>query len=376
MTALIFMVVALIAIILYLYFHRRREKTTSFQPYLESLVALLDSDDELAMKRLKEAVNVNSDLFDAYIRLGDLYRKKGDPGRAMQIHQSLTARPTLKKHEEKKLYYALAQDALAASRPNRAISFLKEILKIDKKDNHAYDLILRIYEDMGNYNDCITVYEEGAFKPKNESRRAFYYAALARDKMEKTQEGDHEGEKEANNLLRKSLRIHPDSITGMYYTGNFFERENELKKAREYYLRIINQHPEYAFLIMPHFEKVSFELGAFNDIIPIYEKIAAQDPRNFSVGFALAKLYEKKNDVESAHDVYLKLAELFPRSVLAKIRLLKLKTEDEAILEALDEIEDTLCGQEYRCSNCGNIKKDFTFLCEQCHAIESFSPVL
>ncbi|MGB7055757.1 MAG: hypothetical protein WBE28_10600, partial [bacterium] len=141
MTALIFIVVALIAIVLYLFFHRRREKTTAFQPYLEALVALLDSDDELAMKRLKEAVNVNSDLFDAYIRLGDLYRKKGDPGRAMQIHQSLTARPTLKKHEEKKLYYALAQDALAASRPNRAISLLKEILKIDKKDNHAYNLI-------------------------------------------------------------------------------------------------------------------------------------------------------------------------------------------------------------------------------------------
>lgn len=376
MTALIFIVVALIAIVLYLFFHRRREKTTAFQPYLEALVALLDSDDELAMKRLKEAVNVNSDLFDAYIRLGDLYRKKGDPGRAMQIHQSLTARPTLKKHEEKKLYHALAQDALAASRPNRAISFLKEILKIDKKDNHAYNSILKIYEDMGNYSDCIAVYEEGAFKPKNESRRAFYYAALARDKMEKIQEGDHEGEKEANNLLRKSLRIAPDSITGMYCTGNFFERENELKKAREYYLRIINQHPEYAFLIIPHFEKVSFELGAFNDIIPMYEKIAAQDPRNFSVGFALAKLYEKKSDVESAHDVYMKLAELFPRSVLPKIRLLKLKTEDESILEALDEIEDTLCGQEYKCSNCGHTKTDFTFLCEQCHAIESFSPVL
>jgi lipopolysaccharide biosynthesis regulator YciM len=376
MTALIFIVVALIAIILYMYFHRRHEKTTAYQPYLESLVALLDSDDDLAMKRLKEAVNVNSDLFDAYIRLGDLYRKKGDPGRAMQIHQSLTARPTLKKHEEKKLYYALAHDALAASRPNRAISFLKEVLKIDKKDKQAYDMILKIYEDMGNYSDGITVYEEGSFKPKDENRRAFYYAALARDRMEKTKEGDQEGEKEVVNLLRKALRIDPDSITGMYYTGMFFERENEPKKARDYYLRIIDQHPEYAFLIIPHLEKVSFELGSFNDIIPIYEKISVHDPRNFSVGFALASLYEKKNDVESARDVYMKLAELFPRSVLPKLRMLKLKAEDETVLEALDDIEGTLCGQEFKCNNCGNIRDDFAFLCEQCHAIESFSPVL
>jgi lipopolysaccharide biosynthesis regulator YciM len=376
MTVLILIVVALIAIILYLYFYRQRGKTTAYHPYLESLIALLENDDDLAMKRLKEAVNIDSDLFDAYLRLGDLYRKKGDAARAMQIHQSLTARPTLKKHEEKKLYYALAQDALDASRPNRAISFLKEIVKIDKKETNAYKLILRIYEDMRNYSDCINVYEEGVFKSKDENRRAFYYASLARDKMEKLPEGDQEGEKEVLNLLRKSLRIASDSIAGTYYMANFYERENDPKKAREHYLKIINQHPDYAFLIIPHLEKVSFELGSFNDIIPIYEKITTQHPKNFSVAFALADLYEKKSDVDAAREVYLKLVELFPRSALPKIRLLKIKTEDETLLSALDEIEENFCGQEYKCSNCGNTRSDFSFLCEKCHAIESFAPVL
>jgi lipopolysaccharide biosynthesis regulator YciM len=158
--------------------------------------------------------------------------------------------------------------------------------------------------------------------------------------------------------------------------GNFFEKKNDLKKARENYLRIINEHPECAFLIIPHFEKVSFELGSFNDIIPIYEKISAKDPKNFSVGFALASLYEKKNDLEAAEEVYLKQSDLFPRSVLPKIRLLKLKTVDEPTLTALDEIETALWRQEFRCRNCGNMRVDFSFLCEKCHAIESFSPVL
>ncbi len=376
MTVLIFIVFALIAITLYMYFHRRQEQKPAFQPYLESLIALLDKDDDLAIKKLKEAVNLNSDLFDAYLRLGDMYRKKGDAARAMQIHQSLTARPTLKKHEEKKVYFALARDALAASRPNRAISFLKEILKIDKKDNDAYSMILKIYEDMQSYSECISIYEDGTFKPKYENRRAFYYAALAHDKMGKVQEGDSEGEKEIVNLLRKSLRVASESITGMYYMGNFFERLNDLKKAHDYYIRIINQRPEFAFLIIPHLEKVSFELGSFNEVITLYEDIVARDPRNFSVGFALADVYEKKNDVEAARAIYQSLAELFPRSVLPKIRLLKLRTTDEPISSALDEIENTVCAQEYKCSNCGNVRADFTFLCEKCHAIESYSPVL
>ncbi|MDH4210833.1 MAG: tetratricopeptide repeat protein [candidate division WOR-3 bacterium] len=376
MTVLIILVVALIAMTLYLYFHRQREKKTAYHPYLDALIALLDNNEELAMKRLKDAVSVDSDLFDAYVRLGDLHRKRGDPVRAMQIHQSLTARPTLKKHEEKKLYYALAQDALAAKRPNRAISFLKEILKIDNKDNNAYGLILRIYEDMGSYGDCIGVYEEGKFAPKNDYRRAFYYAMLARDKLEKLGEEDQEKEKEVSNLLRKALRIAPDSITATFYMGNFFERKGDAGKARESYLKIINEHPEYAFLVIPHFERTSFELGSFNDIIPIYERTVAKYPGNFSVGFALANLYEKKNDMDAAQGLYIKLAEQFPRSILPKIRMSKLKTDDDAILSALSEMEELVYAAEYTCNNCGNMRRDFSFLCEKCHAIESFSPVL
>lgn len=376
MTVLVIIVVALMAMVLYLYFHRQREKKTAHLPYLESLIALLDNNEDLAMKRLKEAVNLDSDLFDAYLRLGNLYRKRGDSVRAMQIHQSLTARPTLKKHEEKKLYHALAQDALEAKRPNRAVSFLKEILKIDNKDNDAYGLILSIYEDMGSYNDCIVVYEEGKFVSKNDYRRAFYYAMLAQSKFEKLTGEDHETEKEILGLLKKSLRIAPDSITGTFFLGNFFESTGDVRKARENYLKIINEHPEFAFLVIPHFERASFELGSFNDIIPIYEKIFSADPKNFSVAFALADLYEKKNDIDSAQDVYTKMAEQFPRSVLPRIRSLRLATSEETIASKLRDIEATVGVREYSCSNCGNIRLDFTFLCEKCHAIESFSPLL
>ena len=376
MTVLIIIVVALIAMTLYLYFHRQREKKTGHSPYLEALAALLDNKEEHAMKKLKEAVSLDSDLFDAYLRLGNLYRKRGDPAHAMQIHQSLTARPTLKRHEEKKLYHALALDALDAKRPNRAISFLKEILKIDNKDNDAYGLILRIYEDMGSFGDCIGVYEEGKFAPKNDYRRAFYYAMLARDKLNSLNEGDGEKEKEIANLLRKALRIAPDSISGTFYMGNLFERRGDVKKARESYLKIIDEHPEYSFLVIPHLERVSFELGSFSDIIPIYEKIVAKYPTNFSVAFALANLYEKKNDIDAARGLYTKLVEQFPESVLPKIRLLQLQTDDESFSVALEDIERTLCTKEYSCSNCGNTKPGFSFLCEKCHAIESFSPVL
>lgn len=376
MILLIIIVIALIALVLYFYFQRQREKITGYIPYLEALLALLENKEELAMKKLKETVGIDSNLVDAYVILGDLYRERGDISRAIQIHQSLTVRPTLRKHEEKKVYYALVKDVLQANRPNKAVSFLKEILKIDKKDKKARTLILKIYEDMENYGDCISFYEEGRFRPKEERRRAFYYASMANNKLKNLTENNSDLEKESLNLLRKALKISTHSLTALCYLGNYFEQKGDLNKAQEYYLRIITQHPKHAFLIIPKFEKVYFELGAFDEIIPIYEKIFQENPKNFSVGFALADLYEKKNDAESAKGVYRKLSDLYPKSVLPKLYSLKLMTEDKVIKKGIAEIEKNLRRKEFRCNNCGYEMQKFSFICPRCHAIESFLPYL
>jgi len=375
-TALTIIVVALIALVLYLYFHRRREKITAYKPYIEGLVALLENNGDLAMKKFKETVNIDSDLVDAYIRLGDLYRKKGDVSRAIQIHQSLTVRPTLKTHEEKKIYYALVQDMLDTSRHNKAISLLKEILKIDKKDRNAQELVLRIYEDMENYGDCIALYEEGAIKPKETKKHAFYYASFANMKMNNLTGDNPDAERTIVNLLRRALKISETSLSALYHLGNYFGQKGDLKKAKEFYLKLITHHPDYAFLIIPKFEKVYFELGLFDKMIPVYEKIFLDNPNNFSVGFALADLYEKKNDIESAKEVYRKLSEKYPKSILPQLRLLRSMVEDESMKERISEIEHTVSYKHFKCSACGFDTEKFTFLCPQCHTAESFLPYL
>jgi lipopolysaccharide biosynthesis regulator YciM len=376
MSVLIILIVALIALVLYLYFHRRREKMTGYIPYIEGLIALLENNGNLAMKKFKEAVTIDSDLVDAYIRLGDLYRKNGDVSRAIQIHQSLTVRPTLKTHEEKKIYFALVQDMLDTNRYNKAISLLKEVLKIDKKDKSAQQLVLRLYEDMENYVDCINLYEEGGIKPKQNKKHAFYYASLAKTKL-KNITGDSPGrEKEIVNLLKKALKISENSLTALYHLGNYFEEKGDLKKAKEYYNKLITHHPDYAFLIIPKFEKVYFELGSFDKIIPVFEKIFNDNPDNFSVGFALADLYEKKNDIESAAGVYRKLSEKNPKSVLPQLRLLRSMVKDESMEESIGAIEDTMSYKYFKCSKCGFETEEFSFLCPQCHTVESFLPYL
>ncbi|UCC12954.1 MAG: tetratricopeptide repeat protein [candidate division WOR-3 bacterium] len=376
MMVLIILIIALSALVLVLYLYRRRDRAAGYTPYIEGLVALLEKNDSVAMKKLQEAVNTDSDLVDAYVRLGDLYRKKGDVSRAIQIHQSLTVRPTLKKHEEKRIYYALVEDLFAMSRHNKAVAFLKEILKIDKKDTRARELILKIYEDMESYGDCIALYEEGHFKKKSDRRHAYYYAALAHNKLRTMPDVEPEEEKEAVNLLKKALRISPDSLSALYYFGKYYEQKGDLKRAREYYGKIMRLHPQHAFMIINAFEKVMYELDLFDEIFPIYEQIFTDDPKNFTVGVALANLYEKKNDKEQMQEIYRKLTDVFPESILPKLRQIRMSVDDNQVIDTVIQVERAVYQKNLTCSNCGHSISKFSLLCPKCGSLESLLPSL
>jgi lipopolysaccharide biosynthesis regulator YciM len=376
MTALIIIIIALVAFILYLLFYPRKKKIFSHQPYLEALAALLDNNDDLAVKKLKEAVNIDTNLVDGYIKLGNLYRKKGDRQRAIQVHQSLTVRPTLKKDEEKKVYYALVDDYVADKRPNKAISFLKEILKIDKNDRQARTTLLNIYEDTGNYADCIAAYEEGGPEFRDERRRAFYYAAMANSRAKEPASDEPPDEKDIVNLYRKALKILPDSIAGLYYMAEYMKTAGDLKKVKDNCLKLVHRYPDFTFLVQHNLEKVLYDLGSFDEIVTLYERIFSQNPRNFTVGFALADLNEKKNEIESAKDIYRKLGDIYPRSLKPKLRLLKLTAEDKQLKRELNDIDKSITDAKYVCSVCHFESNRFAFICPRCHALESLYPAL
>jgi len=377
MSFLLILPVALIAIILYLYFRPHKDKTITQVQYLDGLIALLDNNEELAIKKLKEAINIDTDLTDAYIRLGNLYRKKGDIERAIQIHQSLTVRPTLKKDEEKKVYFALIQDYIAANRPNKSIAFLKEILKIDKNDKAAWIMVIRTYEDLQNYQDCVTAFEENSGTEfRDQKRYAFCLASLGAAKLKEVTAEDPNIEKEAYNTLKKALRVHSESLAGIYYLAEYYRTREEFKKVRELYYKIINQLPDHAHLIIPGLEKVLYDLGSFDEIIPLYENIFRNNPKNFTVGFALASLYEKKNDLEAARDIYRKISEIYPKNIVSRLNLLRLATEDKNVRKELADVIKIHSELKYSCQSCGYTTIKYAFNCPKCHALESFLPSL
>jgi hypothetical protein len=119
-----------------------------------------------------------------------------------------------------------------------------------------------------------------------------------------------------------------------------------------------------------------YELDLFDEIFPIYEQIFTDDPKNFTVGVALANLYEKKNDKERMQEVYHKLTDVFPESILPKLRQIRMSVDDNQVIDTVIQVERAAYQKKLTCSNCGHSTSKFSLLCSKCGSLESLLPSL
>ena len=75
-----------IAVIITLVLRRKRsQKSRSAGLYINALKDLIRGDEDSAFGQLKKVVREDTGNIDAYLRLGDIFRRRGEPARALQM---------------------------------------------------------------------------------------------------------------------------------------------------------------------------------------------------------------------------------------------------------------------------------------------------
>src|SRR5919204_5137107 len=79
------------------WFDRRRARESPH--YLLGLNFLVANQIDLAIEELSRAATLDADALEVHMILGNLYREKGQVGKAITVHQNLLQRPNLSKLE-------------------------------------------------------------------------------------------------------------------------------------------------------------------------------------------------------------------------------------------------------------------------------------
>lgn len=354
---------------------RTQKRRVSHAPrfYTEGLRALVDGDDQVAFERLKAVVTEDSSNLDAYLKLGDLLRKRGRLDRAIRVHEELTIRLGLSKSDSTAVHKALAQDYLAAEDLNLAESSLRKLLQIDKEHRWASEQLIRVLERKGNFEEAYDLRRSELKRTgQSDGHQLALYKTLRGVKIDEAGKGH-----EARVLYKDALGLDEKCLPAMLYLGDSYWREQRHADAIEWWTKFAETEPHAAYMVFERLRKAYFEMGRYGEISQIYDKTLEADPANTGALLGLAELALKKGELDNALAQFRHILDADNDSVAARAGIVRVLIEQKKIPDAAGEIDELLETAPFRhrgytCERCGYRTTDPMWHCPKCQSVDSF----
>ena len=137
---------------------RRRLRETPH--YMLGLNCLVDNQIDQAVEELTRATSTETDALEIQMILGNLYRQKGQVGRAITVHQGLLQRPDLRPIEHAHVLLCLGLDYRHGGFIDRALETFQEVVRLDPKNRYAFVNLQKLYEDQQQWADAAAIREK------------------------------------------------------------------------------------------------------------------------------------------------------------------------------------------------------------------------
>ena len=372
--SIVIAIVVIFFIILFFWSKAKREKRkVSPKLYTDALKALLAGDEKLAFQRFKDVARGDPNNVDAYLKLGDLFRKRKKFDKALQVHKELTLRPSLSSEEKSEILKSLAEDYIASENHQKAISVLEELYRTNEDDLWVNNKLISEYEETQRWGEAFEL-KKKLSKHKDDGVNkilALYKVFWGKDRADKDELH------KARVAFKEALNYDETCVSAYIYLGEAYYRDGRSDDAVEYWKKLLDAVPSAGYLVFDKLEKTLFELGQYEEITEIYERISTQNPKNIQALFSLADIYEKKGMIELAIEKYGQILDIDPDFLSAKLSLAKIYQEKgwkEKSIDLLDGLIENLppARREFICNQCGYKSSEVLWKCPQCKRLNSF----
>jgi len=374
----IFAAIVVVLLLIYILFRTKSsaaKKRPIIDPYLQGLNALVEGDLDRASQYFRQSAQKDSENTDAYLKLGDIFRKQGQPDRATKIHRELLVRRNLNPSIRLQILRSLVQDYKESHKFDNALAMLDEILKLFPKDEWALSYKVQIFEEMEEWDKAFRTLNVLA-KAKRDLGDVSQKLALYR--VEEAKQLFSKGHEKSGRIrLREALKIDDKCAPGYLYLGDSYIRENRADDALKIWKNFVETVPEYSHLVFGRLQELLFRMGKFSEIESILKELLRKNPENYNIYYALIRLYENKGQYLEAINLCDQILENKPDDIdagLLKMRLLarvkdfqKLGTEVITLTEKIIHPKE-----EYVCSVCGYHSGEPLWHCPKCGGWNTF----
>jgi lipopolysaccharide biosynthesis regulator YciM len=352
---------------------KREKRKVSPKLYIDALKALLAGDEKIAFQRFKDVARGDPNNVDAYLKLGDLLRKRKRFDKALQIHKELTLRPSLPSEEKSEVWKSLAEDYIASKSHEKAILILEDLRRTDEDDNWVNHKLISEYEETQRWEDAFELKKKLSKHKNDEANKVLALYKVFSGKAWVDKNELHK----ARVAYKEALNYDETCISAYIYLGEAYYRDERLEDAVEHWKKLLEMVPSVGYLVFDKLEKALFELGQYGEMAEIYEKILSENPKNIYALNSLANIHEKKGMLDLAKEKYKQILDIDPNFLSAKLSLAKLYQEEgrnEKSIDLLDSLIESLppAFKEFACNHCRYKSTEPLWKCPQCGKLNSF----
>jgi lipopolysaccharide assembly protein B len=281
---------------------RRRARDSPH--YMLGLNFLVANQIDPAIEELSRAADSLGDPLEIRLILGNLYREKGQVGRAIQEHQALLQRPHLRKLEHANVLLCLGLDYRRGGFIDRATEAFSEVLRLDPGNGYALANLEKIHEEQHHWADAYAARKELA-SGEAAGTQARHHEILAFLENEIGQEALKAGDaRDAAARFEAAIELDEANVPAHLNLGDVRLAAGDRDGARTAWEQLITRAPDRAFLAFDRLEHLygQSDPGRFPALC---RRIIAERPHDWRARLALAQHLRTHGAAREAADLLL-----------------------------------------------------------------------
>jgi lipopolysaccharide assembly protein B len=268
--------------------------------YMLGLNYLVANQIDAAIEELTQAAAAAGDPAEIRLMLGNLYREKGQVGRAIQEHQSLLQRPNLRRREHANLLLCLGLDYRRGGFIDRAVEAFREVTRLDPGNQQALANLEKLYGEQQQWDEAYAVRQmlaqtSGA---DSDARHGAILAFLEVERGRVATLRDDDGE--AARRFEAALELDGTNALAYLNLGDVRARQGDLSSALTAWERLVERVPHRAYLAFSRLEGAYRRIGGEHQFEELCHRLIGANPLDWRARLALARSQAEKGLVPQA----------------------------------------------------------------------------
>jgi lipopolysaccharide biosynthesis regulator YciM len=292
---------------------RRRARESPH--YMLGLNFLVANQVDPAIAELTKAAEAAGDPLEIHLILGNLYREKGQVGRAIQEHQNLLQRSNLRKLEHANVLLCLGLDYKHGGFVDRALEAFSEVLRLDPDNQYALANLEKLYEEQHQWSDAyatrqkLSKRDDAGADARHQEILAFLENEIGLEALKRM---DYP---EAARRFEAAIELDVTNAPAYLNLGDVRFYLGDTVGSTTAWERLIEASPDRAYLAFSRLEAAYPKAGDAGRFPELCRRLIAANPQDWRARLALARHLSSNGAARDGLDLLFEALVLNPHAL-------------------------------------------------------------